>query len=191
MRSIAPLSGAVKATAIVGMVAVAMLAGPAPAFARTTTPKAHPQGACGGDPGPYVEVLINYGTVYHVTSGPFVDDNGTTRNATDSFINNWTGTVNASVSASLEASESTVLQGVKATITGSIGTSTAVGYSHSTTYTITPLTTLHAEYAVDQIHTQDEAYTQNSVCAQHEVGVGDSYFNDGVGWHTWTTAYSG
>ena len=176
---------AVKAAAVAAVLVGATVAVAGPASA------AEPQGACNGDAGPYVEVLQNYGTVYHVVSGPFVDDNGTSTASSSSFSNEFSGTIEASISDNFTVGGSVVAVDVSNDLGVSLSLSATVSGSHSVTYNVSPHTALHAEYAVDQKHTYDEEYTQNDVCTKSEVAEGNDYLNFGQGWHTWTTSYSG
>lgn len=181
---------AVKAGAVAGALVCALLGSVGPASAATVHHSSvNPKGACNGDPGPFADVLDNLGTVYHVVSGPNVDDNGTGSNATDSFSNTFSGTVSATISAGLEAKEGVVLEDVKATLGVSATVSATISGSHTITYTIAPHTALHAEYAEDQISTEDKTYLMNDNCAEYDIVDGYSSFDEGSGRHTWSTAY--
>ena len=188
-------SSVLKAVAVTSLAAGAMFATVAPASAQTVKPlsghaqQVSPKGACNGDTGPYVEVLTNYGTYYRVTSGPFVDDNGTSHTSTSSFTNTWSGTISATASASLNVSESTLIEGVSASLSVSATASMTVTGSHTVTYTLSPSTALHAEYAVFEANTYDESYTQNDACQHSEIAEGETYVPIGQGWHTWVTSY--
>ncbi|MBF9068871.1 hypothetical protein [Streptacidiphilus fuscans] len=196
MRSVSHITRvALKGVTVASVVAGAMLATVAPASAHTAAPHSVnpgavvPQGACGGDPGPFVEVLTNYGTYYNVKSGPFVDDNGTGNNSTTSFSNTWSGTISATINANFHVSESTLVEGVSADLGLSLTASATIGGSHTVTYTVAPHKALHAEYAEFQADTYDETYSLNSVCAKTTIAEGETYFDEGDGWHTWLTNY--
>jgi len=183
MRSIAHVSlPGLKASVLVGLVAGTLLTGVVPASAQTVTRGAHhaqsvqPKGACNGNTGPFVKVLANYGTYYDVVSGPFVDENGTSNNSTSSFSNTWSGTISASVTGSLDVSENLEIESVKVALGITVTASATISGSHTVTYTVSPKTDLHAEYAELMADTYDESYIQNSVCVQSEVGEGDTKY---------------
>ena len=186
-------TGVLKTAAVVSIVAGATLTTAGQASAATIKPHhthgsaATPNGGCTGDYGPYVKVLYDYGTVYHVVSGPWNDDNGTNYTATTSFSNTWSGTVSASISSNIKASGSVLAASVEASLGITVSLSATISGSHTVTYTVAPHSTLHAEYAEDQRHTFDQSYNLNSACTAINKSDGDSYLNTGSGWHTWKT----
>jgi hypothetical protein len=194
MRSVSHSVGAaLKAATVAGVAAGAMLATVAPASAHTVAPHTAkpsavtPQGACAGDPGPYVRVAENYGTHYAVKSGPFIDDNGTSNNSTTQFQNTWSGTVSATISADIHVGEKMLIEDVSADLGISLTASATISGSHTVTYTVSPHTRLHAEYVEFQADTVDESYQLNSVCKMTNISEGESLLNEGSGWHTWVT----
>ena len=190
MRSSLVSMRTVKVGAVVGAAVCALLGSVGPASAATARHSSvAPKGACNGDPGPFAEVLDNFGTVYHVVSGPTVDDNGTSGVATDTFSNTFSGTVSATISAGLEAKEGVVLEDVKATLGVSATVSATIGGSHTTSFPIAPHTAFHIEYAESQIYTEDTTYYMNDNCVEYGTVDGYSYFDEGNGWHDWSTAY--
>lgn len=153
-----------------------------------TASAAEPQGACNGDQGPYVEVLENYGTHYHIVSGPYVDDNGTSSSSNSTFSNEFSGNIEASISDTFTLSGKAIAVDISNDIGISLTVSASVSGSHTVSYTVSPHKALHAEYATLQKHTYNEEYTQNDVCAKKEVAEGTTYLNYGQGWHTWVTS---
>ncbi|SEL32689.1 hypothetical protein [Streptacidiphilus jiangxiensis] len=147
-----------------------------------------PQGACSGYPGPFVKVTADCGTAYHVVAGPWIHDNGTNSPSTTSSQNNWSDMINATVSGDAKISGSLLIEGVEAHFGLSLSLSASIGQAHSATYTVSPHTALHAEYAEYAEflkYSQEESYTVNSVCAQTEIGLDGTWFNEGSGFHTW------
>ena len=148
-----------------------------------------PLNACTPGDGPYLKVLSNLGTVYHVVYGPIVDDNGTSTLASDEFTNTWSGTVSTTVAASLEVKVSDVISEAKASVTASAEASQTVTTGHTTKYNIDPHSALHVEYTVDQKELIMDRYHVNASCNPIDEVTGYAYVDYGVGWHTWETAY--
>jgi len=170
---------------------LALAAGPANADTHPVHPGAAPNNACSPGDGPYLKVDSNDGIVYHVVYGPIVDDNGTSTKASDAFTNTFSGTISTTVSASLDVSVSDVLTTVKGTVSASVTASATVTVGHTTTYNIDPHKSLHVEYTVKQYKLLMEKYYVHADCTPYNSTTGYAYVDDGVGWHTWETSYSG
>jgi hypothetical protein len=169
---------------------LALAAAPAAASGKVHD-GASPKNACSPGDGPYLKVLSNDGIVYHVVYGPITDDNGTSSKASDAFTNTWSGTVSTTVSATLEVSVSDVVASAKASVSGSVTKSATVTVGHTTTYNIDPHKELHVEYTVKQYKLLMDKYYVHADCSAYNEVTGYAYVDDGVGWHTWETAYSG
>jgi hypothetical protein len=156
-----------------------------PALASAAAPRA----AC--DQQVVTKVIANHGLTYVVKYGPIVDDNGTTKDATDSFSSSFEGSVGVTVSSSLEASEGAVVASAKETVSASATASVTLTKGHTITYTIVPHTSLHIEYTGKRQHLTMEHYQLSAKCTKLNDSQGDAYVPVGVGWHSWVTKYSG
>jgi hypothetical protein len=172
------ISGALgAATAATSLAAIGLLtAGPANAS------------ACSGDSSFYLDVT-SHSTYYLPVYGPFADDNGTSRDAHDSFQSKVSKSVSSKVDASVDASIGDVIASVKASVSKTVTKTQAVSITHTVSYTIAPHTVLHIEYAVRQVHAHLHRYRLNGNCDVINSTWGYAYVDNGVGWHTWVTKY--
>jgi hypothetical protein len=166
----------------------ATAAGAQAATVPTAPASAVPLGACGGDPGPFVDVTTDYGNVFHDGSPEYTDYNGTGSTVTDSFTNQWAGTIGSTISGQLTISESLLIEDASAQLGLSLTASVTATTGHTVTMTIPSHKYGHGEYGSWQRHIEVETYNQNSVCAQTNQAYTNDYLDNGVGWNLWTAS---
>jgi hypothetical protein len=171
---------------LLGAVGTALVAASTLLVVGVATAATASAGECGG--GTYLEIT-SHSVVYHPVYGPFTDDNGTSAPAKSSYQSKVEKTVKSTKDASLSASLGDVIASVKASISTSVTSSQTTSITHTVTYTIEPHKTLHVEYAIRQIRVHMHHYSENLACHEYNSTWGYANIDNGVGWHTWVTAY--
>ncbi len=110
-----------------------------------------------GDPGPFVEVAVNYGKVFHAASS-YVDYNGTSGALTDTFTNSVTTTVSTTFSVNLSVSFDIIATSVKADLGLSVQQTNAITTGHTIQFSIPAHQYGHAQYGSWQQHVSLEQY---------------------------------
>lgn len=180
-------SHAPRAAALVAGMALAV--GVAlPASAATVQPNTKPTPAtC--PPGPYFDVVDNYGTTFADGSPEYTDYNGTSSTVSATVSNTWSGTVSSTISASISISLDDIVADASAQLSVSFTSSETITTGHSDTYTIPSHQYGHAEFGAWRYHLYVESYDVSG-CSAYNYQYATAYLDDGIGWDIWTNTSS-
>lgn len=169
--------------AVIGMAALAAIAGTTTAASAATVRHPITNGGCGNDPTVYSSVVVNYGRNLSQVSQTFYDNNGSSQSYQDSF--SWSGSV--TVSGSVSASANVGLDFGVFSLGGDLGVnlsaSGTVTTSRSSTFTVPAHGSISGAYGMWQQGANMDFYQLNSACQEINVRGGEVYGDIGPGWN--------
>ncbi|WP_143070967.1 hypothetical protein [Streptomyces malaysiense] len=171
-----------RVISVCGTAAALMAGGATAAHAQV-----HRDSACGGNNGPFLDVVYNYGKPFKGVGHVYRDWNGGTSAATSAFTNTWSGSVSSTVSASLGVSGNWIAVEVSGEMGYSHSWSSSVTTGHTVTYKIPAKRYGNAQYGVWQDHLYLKTYYMNDGCKEYGTKYANSRINRGVGWNYWVS----
>jgi hypothetical protein len=137
-------------------------------------------------PGWYYDVTLQFPNTLAQVGPTQIVYNGTGSTITETLTSNVGGTVTLTVTGGGEVNIGAILAGVKASASVAVAASVTASIGNSTAISVPSHHYGNGQYGVFEVHTYGHYYFENSACKiQQDEGTVEAYTPFGVGWNTY------